>query len=315
MDALFSFQPVIISDDLVALGATISRVPVTVFLTSVAEPASKAGFRMPDAMPDVAVEITGRAMRQGDTGFTVIHTSAGLRAYRLGPVQGIPELPTGTRGLIDRYCDSFHVLRRAVDIQELLWVEPPPDYGWSFDPLRQWQIVLDRVPLTMAVAVHDLADETIILAGRADFDGNGERAAVELVTDAKTDLLLRVAHAGAKSRYAVSARWLLPLHRHRMADEVTGIAKHRRRLFAEIGGCWVRVDQASGEMLNADDATIFAQSIDLNRGSVAVIHEGELVIARAASLLNRIDHSYHRGQTGTGGACGCHGASASPRPA
>src|SRR5213593_2627695 len=115
--------------------------------------------------------------------------------------------------------------QRVIDIQNLRWPEPPPDYGFGFAPLRQWQIVLTDLPGEAHIDLYAAHDEHQMLASRRDFAVAGTRAAVELVTDRATDLVMRASGVSERSQFALLTRWLLPLVRARVEGDVTGIAK------------------------------------------------------------------------------------------
>lgn len=136
---------------------------------------------------------------------------------------------------INEYCDTFHVQKPVVAVQELRWVEPPPDYDWGFAPLRQWQIVVSDLPTENHIDLHVAHDEHRVLASRRDFVGTGTRAAIVRVTDRASDLVMRASGASDGSQFALTTRWLLPLVRSRVEGDVMGIATGDGDILLNIG--------------------------------------------------------------------------------
>jgi len=294
VDTHFAFKPVVVSDNLQFGDTVLSYLPVTVYLTSIAEPVGKCAVKMPDAVPDVQVVVDCTGLQPGNKGFTVIHTSAGLRAYVLGPVSGRPSMGR-EESFINEYCDTFHVQKPVVAIQEIRWVEPPPDYDLGFAPLRQWQIVVSDLPSEARIDLHAAHDERRLLAARRDFTGTATRAAAVLVTDQETDLVMRASGASDRSQFTLTTRWLLPLIRARVEGEITDIAKSDRDILLKVDGRWSRFDSSTGRPRSSrleiePDARLAnrpGQTINLKQGRVALVDAGELVIAIPSNSVVR----------------------------
>jgi hypothetical protein len=296
VDTHFAFKPVVVSDNLQFGDTVLSYLPVMVYLTSLAEPVGKCAVKMPDAVPDVQVVVDCTALQPGNKGFAVIHTSAGLRAYVLGPVSGRPRIGR-EMSFINEYCDTFHVQKPVVAVRELRWVEPPPDYEWGFAPLRQWQIVVTDLPTEAHIDLHAAHDEHRVLASRRDFAGTGTRAAIVLVTDRASDLVMRTSGASDGSQFALTTRWLLPLVRSRVEGDVTGIATRDGDILLNIGGRWSRFDSSNGRPRSArfetePDARVTnqpGQTVSLKHGRIALVDAGELVIAIPSNSVVRAE--------------------------
>lgn len=299
MDHAFAFQDVLVKDTLELLGRPVRGVPVTVYLTSIAEPVGKCWIQMPDARPNLPVRVKGPGMRVGDTGFVVLHTSAGLRAYALAPPVAIPSSLPGTQRVIDTFCDTWRVPLNVIEIQDLKWVEPPPDYHWGHDPLRQWQIVVQGLAEDFAIEVRTSAGDSQPLATQADFTVSAGRAAIELVTDAKTDLVLHVPNAGSETNLILTTRWLLPQHREAFEAPVLAFSKTASQLTlrTDAGERTFDLDRwgsATGTRAVSGRTRVVnreGQGLSLPANRVALIHQGELVIAATLNTLTREDHN------------------------
>ncbi|HKQ99407.1 MAG TPA: hypothetical protein VJT09_01970 [Pyrinomonadaceae bacterium] len=290
LDHAFTFQDVLVSDE---VGGT--AVPVVVYLTSIAEPVGKCWIDAWDAQPKLPVHIRASGMRPGEAGFVVLHTSAGLRAYALAPLPAVTSLLPGMQSLIDAFCDSLSVPSREINIYDLRWVEPPPDYNWGFDPIRQWQVVVQGLPEDIALEVRAISDDGPLLATRDDFSLSEGSAAIELVTDAETDLVLHMPDAGAEANVSLTTRWLLPQHREAFDAPL--------RAFSRAGSMLMLHTDAGERIFDLDLWTSSTapyssigqtrvvdrpgQSLSLKSNRVAIIHEGELVIAAPLNTLVR----------------------------
>lgn len=291
IDHSFAFRPIIVSDTL-QTGSAVTGVPVTVFPTSLAEPAGKVAVDLPNSAVDTVVDIDGGGLSPGDTGFAVVHTSAGLCAYHLGPVPSIRRIDDDHRRFIDRYCDTFHVLRPVIEVQEIRWVEPPPDYDAEGPPLRQWQLVFQGLPSTADLELIAVAPERRIVATARNLKHFGDRAAIEVTTDARSDLVLHIARPPADASFAVATRWLIPIQRV-PAPRATALAKTGDRLMVRLADEWTSFDPVRVE-LNHDVGAAAPDergvreagaSLTLSRRRVAVVHDGSVFIAAPLNTL------------------------------
>lgn len=309
MDHSFTFQA-LVADELRVGGRLVRGVPVTVYLTSIAEPAgkcwiqnldSRVHFTTPDGieLDALPVPIKAPGMREGDTGFVVLHTSAGLRAYVLGPLPATPVGLPGMQSLIDNFCDRVQMPLRAIDILELRWVEPPPDYNWGHDPLRQWQIIVQGLAEDAAIEVRANTSEGPLFATGADFAASSGRGAITLVTNSETDLVLHTPNAGSEANVTLITRWLLPQHREAFAAPVRAFSKtgSMLTLHTDAGvrtfdlNRWksdIATHVATGRTRVIDGQ---GQSLSLPGNRVALIHQGELVIATPVNTLTRENQS------------------------
>ena len=291
----------IVSDALEVLGVTVrNNIPVTIYLTSMAEPEGKCWIEMSNSQPNLPVRIKAPGLFEGETGFAILHTSAGLRAYTLGPLSSLPLEAPFMQGLIDDLCDTFHVPLSpfdGIEIQELKWLEPPPGYTWGHEPLRQWQIVMQGLPEDGEIEVHANAGEGPLLATRSDFVLSESRAMLEIVTDAETDLVLRALNANQDTTVTFTTRWLLPQHREVFDAPVQAFSKTASilTLHTEAGernfdlGQW----QSGTTPRSLEGRTRIidrqGQSLSLKSNRVVLIHEGDLVIATPLNTLTRED--------------------------
>jgi hypothetical protein len=292
MDHSFAFQDVMVADMLKPGGG---EKPVTVYLTSVAEPAGKCWIEMSDARPKLPVRIKAPGMRVGDKGLVILHTSAGLRAYALAPLQAIPAALPGSQRFVNLFCDTHRIRRMAIEVQELRWVEPPPDHGWGHDPLRQWQLVIDGVAEGATIEVRATSGDSPLLATAADFTISAGRAAIEIVTDASTDLVLQAANAGSGASVSLTTRWLLPQHRETFDAPVQALSKTMSKLELRTGAGtrgfdldrWIpeaAVPAPTGRSLAIERE---GQTLPLRANRVLLIHQGDLVIATPLNTLTR----------------------------
>ena len=149
LDWSFTFAPVIVTDTVTALDQPIEKIPVGVWMTTTSDPLGN-GVSLVDETRSggstvIAVRggsnIYGPRMRPGDEGWIVLHTTAGVLLYTLGPVPGPPP-HVDTQRLIDKFCDAKHELSTVIDIPELRFTAPEPEFDFGFEALRQWQFVL-----------------------------------------------------------------------------------------------------------------------------------------------------------------------------
>ena len=241
MDEKFLFQAVLITDRRTDL----SKVAVRPYLSSVAEPEGRCWVKSADAAMDLSVTIDGSGLVTGDIGFAVIHCSAGLRAYKLGPVAPHQTPPRGIESLINKFCDTFHVPSLVIDIQELRWIQPAPGYSWGYEALKQWQIVLDHLSPAATIDIRSTAGDQVI-ASQDNFARSEGRAAIELITSGDTDLVMRTSGVGDGARCSVTTRWLLPVERFAAPHDARALHAGGRQAFPALRGSLGRVRHGPG---------------------------------------------------------------------
>lgn len=298
-DSTFAPEQVVITDNLMLLGAPLRSLPVTVFLTSIGEPAAKCGVFLPNARPGVLVRLDAHGLRPGDSAFFVIHSSAGLRVYNLGPLPGAPQPLIGSERLLNQFCDTFHVLRELIELQELKWVEPPPGYHYGHEPLRQWQIVVEGLTDLEGLEILGASGEARQrIATGADFSGGGRRREIEITSDARTELWLRSANVREGARFAVAPRWLLPLHRVALRESADSLVRNGRDLELRTASGVTRFNLNTWKLSESRPVEALERgryepvkkrrrSLTLAGGTVAVLHDHDLVIAIPINTLTR----------------------------
>jgi hypothetical protein len=308
-DAEFVPQPVLIKDDLVLAGRVVRSLPVNVFLTSMGEPAGKCGVLMPNAGTNLWVSLYARGLRPGESGFFVIHSSAGLRAYNLVPLPSIPDLFIDSERLLNKFCDTLQELSLLIEIQELKWWEPPPDYSYGHEPLRQWQIVVEGIAdLEGLEVLAGGGDDRRRIATGTNFVGSRERAVVEVTAGARTELWLRAPNAGEDARLAVASRWLLPVQRVALREHAISLSRSGRDLEIRSANGLARFNldtcrlsefrPVEGlETVRYEPVARGSRSLTLSGGTVAALHEKYLVIAIPINTLLR-DSQSERSPTG-----------------
>jgi hypothetical protein len=306
--ATFAPQPVLIRDDLQLFGKVQRSLPVTVFLTSLGEPAGECHVPTGSGV-NLLVPLDAHGLRPGETGFFVIHSSAGLRAYSVGPLPSVPALPLDSDRLLHKFCDTFHELGLLLEIQELKWVEPPPGYSYGHEPLRQWQIIVEEVTdLSVLEIFAGREEERRRIATATNLTGSQNRAAIEVTADDRTELWMRAPDAGEGGRVAVASRWLLPVHRIALPKAAVSLSRSGRELEIRSATSLMRYNLDTSrltefcpvqgfENVRYEPRSKGSRSLTLPGGTVAALHEDYLVIAVPINTLSK-DRQSERSPTG-----------------
>lgn len=225
MDWTIQVPEILVSDEVEFEGTT--HVPVRVFSTSSAEPAGEYYVDTYDSNSfPRPVRISRGTSSSGRNGFVVVHTSAGLRAYTVIVSDTRPQLVPDMRQLIDSYCDTFQELNRRIEIHEIKWVEPPPNYHFGADAVRQWQILVDGLDegteLTISVLRDGRLEPTSWHRGMVR---EGSRAWGEFLTDSHSELAVQVTSQAAPVQLHTMKRWLLPISASEPVGEVRGLSR------------------------------------------------------------------------------------------
>lgn len=216
-DSQFRIPEIQITDEARVLGKHFAYVPVSVFRTSTAEALDEWSVDIPwEARAHQTVNIKCLSSIPGKQGLVILHTSAGIRCYTLGPIPQIPEvLYLNWMHLVNQFCDTFHELPNlnSFEITEFKWVEPPPDYNYGLPALQQWQLVIADLPAfasLQVIAVGEDSSEEAILAVTGDANGI---ALIEAVTENISNIRIRASGdlTSSSVRVRMSQRWLLPL--------------------------------------------------------------------------------------------------------
>lgn len=297
MTHTFFSQDIVIVDQLKLL-EPVGEVPVVIFSTSIAEPKGKCWIELAPSSGSnlhVHIEAPFSDMRSGDTGFVVLHTSAGLRAYTFGPLPAIPSATPGAQHLIDKFCDSLRLPLSKIEIHELKWVEPPPNYSFGQNLLRHWQIVVQDWRENTEIEVRANTFDGPLLATRSDFEQGATDAAIEIITDAQTDLVLRAPRIDTKTNFSFITRWLLPQHRKAFGAPVLALSKDSfgftvhtvtgKQIFDLKQWQGVQISRTKASQRRKIDRQ--GQCLPLTPNQVAFIQDGELVIATPMNTLIR----------------------------
>lgn len=202
LDWTFTFAPIMVTDTVTAFDVAVSSVPVFAFTTTTSNVlGTGAGLVQ---VVGSTMQIGGGSMRPGQSGWLVLHTSAGVRLFTLGPVPARPEVPDPQR-LIDKSCDAQHGLVTVLDIPQLKFEAPEPKFEYGFEALQQWQFVLgdlrDGVDVVVSQDGRDLLSSSRLTVG-------GGQAVGQVVIAGGTDLAVRT--DGERFGFAAAHRWLVP---------------------------------------------------------------------------------------------------------
>jgi hypothetical protein len=187
----------------------------------------------------------------------------------------------------------------VIDQHELRWVTPPPNYSFGFEPLRQWQIVLDNVQSDVSLSVNTQGEERSLLS-RGYFTGGEGRIAAQLVTDAATDLVLNVSGAGDLANLITASRWLVPIQRVNLPEGAVSfvvigdfIAVRSARgtdAWVDLNTYQVHTEKHLPAQTDRGSARAQARrrgdSASLPYGVVAVLHDGDLVFALPTQTIS-----------------------------
>jgi hypothetical protein len=284
-DHQYELPKILIADDLKIADEVIRSLPVRIFSTSMADPPAHFSIDYPlRTQPHQVVGIRATGVQKGQTGFAVIHCSAGLRAYRLSPPADVPKVPDGQQ-IINEFCDTLHALTMDIEFLDLRWVEPPPGYSSGDAALRQWQVILADLPTDAKIRVTDAAGRELAGSG-AVLRRHGSQAAIDVVTDENTQLRLEV-RGGQGARLNSMQRWLLPVKTFALGAPIQGLRRTGSRVLARAkGGTYsinldtLRLREETETNAAHHDRTAAESSLTLSRDRVAVVHGHLLVIAQ-----------------------------------
>ncbi|KPM55024.1 hypothetical protein ACG83_16905 [Frankia sp. R43] len=301
----FELPNVRVTADAMALATLVMHVPVTVFRSSTVLPAEgwELQFDGWSARPEQRIAIVGNPAAAGSVGRAFLHTSAGIRRYDLagylrspsgkpigtGPVPAPPPAPDPARVKIlavdqcRRFGRDWHDPRIRIG-----WLVDPPPFTYGVDALRHWQLAVSEIPggATVTVTGHrDGADDRRLVALSPS---DGTAVAIELVTDAATELTLEHDLPAAPDGARLIQRWLLP-------TQVVALPAPAASLFRLEDGVGVRtvdggltVWSPTGEVREVAGAGPREEpagaepppfSVTLRDGRVAAIHDDRLVVA------------------------------------
>jgi hypothetical protein len=276
IDWTFNFKPIWVTDTVTALGFKVDSVQVGLFMTTTSDVLG-TGTGVADVVGST-ITVRGRSMRQGGSGWLVLHTTAGVRLFTLGPIPAQPESPDIQR-VIDKFCDTQHELVAVIDIPQLKFQAPEPMFEYGFEALQQWQFVLGDLREDSQVVVAQDGRE-LLSSSRMSVEGG--RAVGQVVTaGSAADLSVR---GSAPFGFAGVHRWLVPFTELQLpsparspTQQESGVVVH-----TDHDGAF-QIDPLTYE-LTPSTSELFRfrrgePALAVTSAVVATIHEGRLLMA------------------------------------
>jgi hypothetical protein len=267
-----------------------ARLAVKIFPTSSATPATLWSIEPVTGGFDETAHIVSHAdaadhpanSRRGRTpsGFAFIHTTAGLKRFDLGPIPASRVPP-----------DELHLIPMRVNCRNFgeEWLDPrifaewlvdPPEIDLEHAPLRQWLLTISEVPLGTNITILGLRGrETTLPLASVTAQETGQLA-IEVITDADTELAIDHTFSVAPPGARLSQRWLLPT----LVTEFQGAAKGLVQNGNEVHVIaadhpLVSLSTVTSQVRRVAPAAATPFSLTLADGRVAAIHGNSLVIA------------------------------------
>ena len=297
----FELPYVLITETAQLGGKLFARMPVTVFPTSTALPADQWSVEAIPDTPDqiarvichataadfpsaatssdrvVAVKHSFPDFSEKPTAHAFIHTSAGLKRYDLGPIPPSKTPPDDIQLTPMRVnCRNFG--RAFTDPRVIAgWLVDPPYVDYGNDPLRQWQLTINEVPRGETVVIHgyrggDITERLATVVARETAP-----VAIEVVTDAETELAIDHTLNRAAPDARLTQRWLLPMHVVEFAGRATALTASDGHVDVLTAERLVTVSTETGDAAELHPAAP-PYSVTLPSGKVAAVHDNRLVI-------------------------------------
>jgi hypothetical protein len=275
IDWTFSFKPIWVTDTVTAYGFKHETIPVYPFTTTTSDVLG-TGAGLVEVVGST-MKVGGGLMRPGDTGWLVLHTTAGVRLFTLGPVPAQPVSPDIKR-VIDKFCDTQHVLVAVIDIPQLKFEAPKPMFEYGFEALQQWQFVLgDLREDTQVVVAQD--GRELLSSTRLAVEGG--RAVGQVVTaGSAADLSVR---GSAPFGFAAAHRWLVPFAEIQLPSPARSLTQQDGGVVVHtaLDGAF-QVDSLTYELtpfvVRAVPLTLRQPALAVTSAVVATVHEGRLMM-------------------------------------
>ncbi len=251
---------------------------------------------------------TGR-LPVGTATSVFLMTDCGLRWIDLGKIPATHAEPTQA----DMASMISHCMAKSAGWKErvlsVLWLPRPQAEARALPPVRQWMVGMEDIPRSTRLEFVAVQDKTSHTRTLGVIEGRS-RVAVQLITDADETLQIRSNHDDNQLPVVAAQRWISPFTALYLEDAPTAIAASAGRLAlrgrdGETTLLHVGVDgklqpaalekstlpsrvatalhAALGRELRRGRET-WNSAAQLDAGTVAVVHKGELLVGRAGEL-------------------------------
>lgn len=274
IDWTFTFTPIWVTDKVTAFGATVSPLPVYPFSTTTSDVLG-TGTALVQVVGST-MKVRGGSMRPGNSGWLVLHTSAGVRLYTLGPVPDWPK-DVHIQRVIDKFCDTQQKLVAVIDISQLRFEAPDPRFEYGFEALQQWQFVLGDLHEGSEVVVAHDGRELLSLSQLAV---EGGRAVGQVVTAGGADLSVR---GRAPFGFAAAHRWLVPFAEIELPSPARSLTQQDGVVVHTAHNGAFHIDPLTYELTPSTSELARFRSgepaLAVTSAVVATVHEGRLLMA------------------------------------
>ena len=283
-------------DEALVAGKPFARLPVKIFPTSMATPAGLFSLEVVSGGFDQTVNVVcsaqaadhpnspflnAPAAHPKPSGSALLHTTAGLKRFDLGAIPPARTPP-----------DELHLIPMRVNCRNFGndWLDPRVIARWLVDPpglsleptaLRQWQLTISEVPRGTRIAVHGYRHGELTQRLASVTASETGQIAVEVVTDAETELAivhtLRRAPPGAR----LTQRWLLPTAVLEFPGTATGLLQDADGVHVVGSDRLVSFRPLSKQAEPTASTASPPFSLTLPDGKIAAIYGNSLVIATA----------------------------------
>lgn len=220
-DQTYECEPVRVTDVPLVVGTPLPFVPVTMFGTSTVVPSSGWFVDMMKT-PEIKqyVTLTGDTSTAGTSAMAIIHSSAGIRRYRIDVPAAVPSEPD------DLPLRLFNCRQWGRDIWDLRvrigWLVDPPPFAWDQPLLREWQLTFEEVPAGTSLSLRPIGTEQDLVAFESPTAGS---VSLEVVTHGQVELELVSNLPEAPSGARLMQRWLLPTGTAPVESSVVGLVR------------------------------------------------------------------------------------------
>lgn len=311
-NASYELQRIHVTDEIwtVDQSAKLFEREVEIFETSIVVPTQHWRIDYPPAVVDQWVQVIGDAesttvqlpapdiFEDGDgnihlsqpvghlvvgllppAGHIWLHSSAGLRRYEIGAVVSPPDPPSGAE-LAQMVVNCKNWGQRWVTPEMVAkWLPNPPPFDYGHEPLRQWMLSLDGVPVGGNIAVYEVRDgERTRLAASFAAD-RPLPVTIEVITDRHTELEIEHDLNIAPRHARLSQRWLLPTSTTVTDSQAIQLSRSGQNVEVEFAPPPTKLLRNSPTQDTRRPAVGSPLSLNLSAGKVAAVHGNRAVIA------------------------------------
>lgn len=165
----------------------------------------------------------------GDQVMFLLHTSAGIRRYDIGPVPPVPASEARPSAIVLGLHDANCRLqtRQWTRLQQLEWLVDPAPYDYGIRPMRQWMLTLHTLPPHANLIVHARGAREDVIS-RHPFNGAAS-GFIEVLTEPDVSLVVEHNLSESDAEVRVTQRWLLPTRSERLPGPAEGVSIARTR--------------------------------------------------------------------------------------